>query len=112
MKRAARLGAGEAIERVFREGVAIRGPFFVWRSVPNTLGHTRWAFAVGKRTAPHAVVRNAVRRRLRAAADAANIDLSCDIVLIARARGLDAPVAELFRQIQHCAARELVRGST
>jgi ribonuclease P protein component len=90
VRRDARLGAGTALERVFKEGVALSNPLFVWRSARNEAGRARWAFAVGKRLAPLAVTRNAVRRRMRAAARQVHPTEGWDVVLIAKYAALTA----------------------
>lgn len=100
VRREERLGAGVALEALFKQGAVANSPFFVLRYAPNALGHPRYAFAVGKRLAPHAVDRNATRRRLRAAVDELSAEGSWDAVLIARQRTLTATVTELANALR------------
>lgn len=99
MNRSGRLRRAE-IDRVFREGIAASGPFFVVRAAPNTLGRTRWAFAVGRKALAKATDRNRLRRRLRAAAAEAGVDASADVVVVARREALLAPYTEVVGEIQ------------
>jgi ribonuclease P protein component len=105
MRRDARLASGAALDRLFKEGAVINGPLFVFRYLPNTLGYARWAFAVGERAAPLAVTRNAVRRRMRAAARAADVPGAYDIAVVAKVPALKADVATIARAIERAAAR-------
>lgn len=71
------------------------GPLFVVRVVPNGLDACRWGFAVGKKLAPRAVVRNRTRRRLREGARLCGMGSGLDIVVTARGRLLEASFAEI-----------------
>ena len=97
MERTRRLRKGEEFDRVYREGAVTTGPFFVLRVTPNTLGHARWGFAVGKGLSKRAVVRNGIRRRLREAVRTALPGRAgaYDIVITARGRSVEASFATL-----------------
>ncbi|MCC8167177.1 MAG: ribonuclease P protein component [Planctomycetes bacterium] len=74
---------------------------------PEQSAPTRLCVVAGKKLARSAVVRNRLRRRLRAAyrADKSACPAGYDVVLIAR-RGLDsAPWAEVRRDVEKALAR-------
>ncbi len=97
MERALRLRKGEEFDRVYREGAVTTGPFFVFRALPNSLGHARWGFAVGKGLSKRAVVRNRVKRRLREAVRTTVHGRvgGYDIVVTARGRSVEASFSML-----------------
>ncbi|MFO7591077.1 MAG: ribonuclease P protein component [Acidimicrobiia bacterium] len=75
-----------------------RGPIMV-RRVPSDDGTTRVAYAIG-RTVGSAVVRNRIRRRVRAVVAARGDDLAPGAYLIgARREVLTMPFAELDRVV-------------
>jgi ribonuclease P protein component len=105
MRREERLRKGREFDTAYREGVVIRGPFFVLRALPNESGHPRWGFAVGKRLLKRAVDRNRQKRRMREAARQSAAELPCDLVLTARQQSIDAPFGELVAEIQQLVRR-------
>lgn len=78
----------------------MHGPLFVVRWRPNETGEVRWGFAVGKRLAKSAVVRNRVRRRMREAARSLPVAMGYDLVVTARQRALEASTAEMTRALR------------
>jgi ribonuclease P protein component len=101
--RSRRLRKGPEFERVFKEGVAVGGPFLLLRHAPNGLAYSRWGFAVGKKAVPDAVDRNRVRRQLKAAAQAlgeSGPGAGADIVVILRPAGVGKTYAELCRDLE------------
>ena len=99
MERAWRLRKGLEFDTTYAKGTVTSGPLFVVRALPNGLGHPRWGFAVGKRIAKSAVVRNHAKRRLREAADALGNVGGFDLVITARTRALDAHWPELSTSV-------------
>ena len=104
MKRDQRLRSPADFRRV-RE-LARRGsahPLLVLYAVPNDVGRTRVGITVSGRVGS-AVVRNRVRRRLRAALDERfpQLPAGADVVLVARTSSAQATYAEL------CAALDSV----
>lgn len=95
-----RLRKGREFDRVYSEGTVINGPLFVVRAAPNELGVCRWGFAVGKKLAPSAVVRNRTRRRLREAARLSPMPAGFDIVLTARGKLLDAEFSRIREEVR------------
>ncbi len=67
-----------------RGGTSYAHPYLVLRAAPNALPHTRFAFAVGKRVAKRAVVRNLLRRRMREVARQSGVRGGWDALFIAR----------------------------
>ena len=111
-----RLRKGPEFDVVYREGTVVNGPLFVLRMRTNEVGHERWGFAVGKKLAPRAVDRNALRRRLREAARsfASNAEqvrpLSGGVDIIVTAR---APLAGAnYNQIRLELARQFERATS
>lgn len=105
MRRENRLKRGADFDRVFREGIAAGGPFFVVRAVPNDVGHPRWGLAVGRKALPNATDRNRVRRRLRAAADVSGVSAHADIVVVGRRHVLGARFEELRSELKRLCAK-------
>lgn len=95
MKRAGRLPGGSAFDSVYAKGTVTSGPLLVVRTHPNGTGGARWGFAVGKRMAKKAVVRNRLRRQLREAARSLRVAGGFDIVVTARPRALEVGYSEL-----------------
>ena len=78
--------------QALREHGASRAhPLLVMRALPNALPHARFGFVVSKRSAPLAVARNRVRRRLREIVRALRFQEGWDVLLIARKSTVDAP---------------------
>ena len=82
-------------------------PLLVARFVPNDVGQTRFGLSTGRRLGG-AVVRNRVRRRLRAAiqADAAALTPGWDVLIVARPQSAGAAYADLHQALR----RVLVAG--
>jgi len=102
VKREQRLRAPGDFRRV-RE-LARRGaahPLLVLYAAPNDLGRTRVGITVSGRVGS-AVVRNRVRRRLRAALDERfeRLPSSADVVVTARASSAQASYAELCQALE------------
>lgn len=95
MKRAQRLRKGTEFDTAFSKGTAVGGPLLVVRVCPNGLGVTRWGFAVGKKLAPHAVVRNRTKRVIREAARGLAVQQGYDIIVVARQPALAASLQDL-----------------
>ncbi|MGI8927459.1 MAG: ribonuclease P protein component [Tepidiformaceae bacterium] len=94
MDRSQRLGKRD-FETLYQKGAALSGPLLALRHLENGDGRTRWGFAVGKRLAKHAVLRNRVRRRLREAARSLPVPAGHDFVLTARQGAVEARQSEL-----------------
>lgn len=100
-----RLSKGRAFDSVYSEGTVIHGPLFVLRFRPNDGGQPRWGFAIGKKLAPSAVVRNRVRRRLREAVRPAVAQTTgLDLIVTAKRPLLDAPYGDIVSEIQRTTA--------
>ena len=99
MDRQHRLRKGPEFDTVYAQGTVIAGPLIVLRVLPNSAGHPRWGFAVGKKLVPGAVGRNRLRRRLREAARLSPASESLDIVITARRGAIDASFRDLSRAV-------------
>ena len=93
------LRSGREFDTAFREGIAVSGPLFVVRARWNELDVARVGYAVGKRIAPHATVRNRAKRRMREAARLATFRPGLDFVIIARPPALEADFTALVSEL-------------
>lgn len=105
MKRSERLRRRQDFAAVHREGRSTSGDLLVLRTRPNELPYNRYGFSVGKRVGK-AVVRNRVKRRLRAALTILAAPLAAaaaaggrDVVIIARAPAAAVDYDELARAL-------------
>jgi ribonuclease P protein component len=104
MQREQRLRRAADFAAVYNRGRAFSGPMVVVKVRQNGLPQSRFGFAVGKKLGG-AVVRNLVKRRLRAITGHLPARGGWDIILIARApavaatfQQLEAETEELFRR--------------
>ncbi|HEY8192156.1 MAG TPA: ribonuclease P protein component [Alphaproteobacteria bacterium] len=77
----------------------------VVEAVPNDLGAIRYGLTVSKKTSKSAVVRNRIRRRLRAAARdvlPAFVLPGTDVVLVGRVESATRPYAQLKEDLRWC----------
>lgn len=101
MRPSQRLRKGREFDSAFEGGITQVGPLFVVRTLERSgTSAVRWGFAVGKKLAPGAVERNAIRRRMRAACDALDVATGRDIVIVARGRSRTASVAEMLASLR------------
>ena len=98
-----RLTKASQFAAVYEGGDSRANKLLVLRALPNGLGTTRCGFAVSKRVG-NAVVRNRVKRRLRACIQMMPIEPGWDIVLVARMAASTADYHSL-----EAAARDLLR---
>ncbi len=93
-----RLNRGEDFRRVLSGGKKHRTPLGLVAVTPSPVGVTRFGFVVSKAVG-NAVVRNLVKRRLRAAAMSL-LDLSPPVDVVVRSRpGSDRVSVEQNRQV-------------
>jgi len=83
MIKAARLKGKKEFDAVFSEGRAWANNFVVLRAVPNSIGMNRYGIVAGRRLGT-AVVRNRVKRQLRAMVSNIAAREGWDVVLVAR----------------------------
>lgn len=89
-----RLTDSSEFEKVYRQGTAYRGKLFSVHAFPNEMGTLRLGLSVSRKVG-NAVVRNALRRRLREVFAAAAGDGDMDLVVSARPAAGDASFGEL-----------------
>jgi ribonuclease P protein component len=104
------LRSAARLDEIFRSGETAKGRWVVARALPSGLPFSRAAAAVG-RAAGGAVVRNRIRRRLRAAYRQvkAKLPAGWDWVFLARAGAIAAPFPALAEDVEK-AARKTVEG--
>jgi ribonuclease P protein component len=69
------------------------------RNAPQK-GKSALIISVSRKAAPHAVTRNRIRRRIRAALSKAGIKPKRPIMLVAEARAAEVPFLELLEEIR------------
>jgi len=94
MQREQRLRRPADFAAVYNRGRASSGAMLVVKVRPNGLAVSRFGFAVGKKLGG-AVVRNLIKRRLRAISDSLPTRGGWDVILIARAPAVPATFPEL-----------------
>ena len=104
MRREQRLRHRRDFDAVYREGRSVGAEALSLRTRRNGLTVSRFGFAVGKRVGK-AVVRNRVKRRLRAVVQALTLPAGWDVVITARARAADLDYDELAGVVSMLARR-------
>jgi ribonuclease P protein component len=106
MHRRLRLTASSDFRRVYGARRGVGGAHLVVHSRPNSLGHPRVGFSVSAKVGG-AVIRNLVKRRLRAAAGdlLGTSERSMDFVVVARPSCATAAYAELLAELDQLIAR-------
>jgi ribonuclease P protein component len=87
------------------QGVSRAHPLLVLRTTPNKLAYSRFGFAISRRIARRAVVRNKLRRRLQDLVRRAPVQGGWDMLFIARTA---APTAT-FDELQQALANVMER---
>ena len=108
MERARRLRKGKAFDTVYQKGTVTGGPLLALRRLPNAEGNVRWGFAVGKRLAKRAVVRNRVKRRLKEAARSLPVVSGFDFIVTAREGAVEASFSQLRAALERLLRRARV----
>ncbi|MDE2765481.1 MAG: ribonuclease P protein component, partial [Chloroflexota bacterium] len=86
-------------------GASYAHPYLVLRAAPNALPHSRFAFAVSKRVAKHAVARNLLRRRMREVARRSDLRGGWDALFIARPACAGADFADVRKAMRSVGRR-------
>jgi ribonuclease P protein component len=108
MNKATRLKGKKEFDTVFSEGRALANSFVVLRAIPNSIGVNRYGIVAGRRLG-NAVVRNRVKRQLRAMVTNIAAKGGWDVVLVARkpATGTDYHTMEIATRELFARARLL-----
>jgi ribonuclease P protein component len=109
MKKAARLKGKKEFDTVFSEGRAWANNFVVLKVVPNNTGVNRCGIVAGRRLGK-AVVRNKVKRRLRAIVEDMVVGSGWDMVLVARQAAVGTDYHTLERAARDLFARARLLG--
>jgi ribonuclease P protein component len=104
MRREQRLRHARDFAEAYRHGRVHANHLLVVRTKPNGGLPARFGVVAGKALGK-AVVRNRVKRRLRAALDALAVAPGVDVVVSARGRAADAPYAELAASVRSLLAK-------
>jgi len=101
-----RLKKQKEFEYIFKNGKTIKGKYFFIRIVPSSQDYCRIGFIVSKKVAKSAVLRNKIKRRLRAAArEFRNILGSYDIIFIAYPNIKTASYQEIKKDLESIIAK-------
>ncbi len=111
-----RLRRGKDFDRLFSEAQSLVGRTMVLRALPAAGFVSRCGVIASKRTFRRSVDRNRAKRLLREAfrLDRDKLPCACDLVLIARARILDAKIADVredFCGLVQKVSKSLKRGA-
>ena len=112
MERARRLRKGTEFDTAFAKGTVTGSSLFAVRYVSNESERTRWGFAVGKRLAKRAVVRNRLKRRIREIVRRLDVAPGYDVVLVARAPALAADHSGLEHGVEQLLQRAGLLGQS
>ncbi len=87
LQKANRLSKKKDFDRIFNDSKSAKVDCLLVKTAKNNLGQSRFAFVVSKKVSLKAVVRNKVRRRLRAAVSAlaGQVKTPTDVIVIALA---------------------------
>ena len=89
-------------------GISRAHPLLVLRTTANELAYSRFGFAISRRVARKAVVRNKLRRRLRDLVRRAPVQGGWDMLFIARAASVTATFDELQQGLANVMERARV----
>jgi ribonuclease P protein component len=109
MQREQRLRRRKDFSAVYSGGRAWSNHYLAARVLPRDTDGSRFGFAVGKRVG-NAVVRNRVKRRLRAVAAGLPVRPGWDIVVVARPAAATAGFTELAAALRSLLNRARVLG--
>ena len=98
-----RIRLDKEFDRVFKTGQSFYGKVFGLKSAPNDLGVTRFGIMVGLKVSKKAVVRNKLKRQIRAIISEENLLLKTgkDVVIIAFPLILDKNFEELKKLLKN-----------
>ncbi len=99
MQRQLRLTSSRLFSKVQKEGRGLSNELLVLKACPNGLAWSRSGFSVAKKVGS-AVVRNKVKRRLRAIIQHSHVIPGWDLVFIVRPKAAGADYWELKRAVE------------
>jgi ribonuclease P protein component len=111
MRKEHRLRSRNDFAAAYRQGRVHSNQLFVVRVRPNSLSVSRFGFVVGKANG-NAVMRNRIKRRLREAARAIDVQPGFDIVIGVRRGIAAATFADLSRSLLSLLLRSDVVGES
>lgn len=96
-----RLKKQKDFEKVFKSGKSAKGKYFFLKALPSLKESVRVGFVVSKKIAKQAVLRNKIKRRLRAAVkeEMPKFSKRCDVVVVAFPAIKNASYQEIKRDI-------------
>ena len=104
MQRQHRLTGDARINRIHRQGRSAANRLLVFRLLPNELARSRFCIVAAKRVG-NAVVRNRVKRRLRAAVRSAPCHPGWDTIIMARRGAGEADYHHLEQAVRNLMRR-------
>lgn len=87
---------------VFKNASVFHSPFFSLRTQPNGLSNSRYGFIVSKKVDKSAVMRNSIKRKLRACIESHYLinNKAQDALFVIKAQAKEATQKELLSEIQ------------
>lgn len=98
-----RLKNKKDFDNVFKKGKKIAGKLIFLKALKNKLDFSRFGFIVSLKISKKAVVRNKIKRRLRAVIkeNILNIKIGLDIIIIAKPEILDKEYKEIKNDLEN-----------
>lgn len=113
MNKQYRVKKSNEIEKILKEKkFSVNSYFSVYKRKNPETSHFRYAISVGKKLG-NAVVRNKIKRQIRAILNELNIDLNknTDVFIIAKVKVLDIQYQEMLKQLEYLFNKQkLIKG--
>ncbi len=96
------LSKKKQVAEVFQKGKIYFSPFFNIKFLPNNLNHSRFCIIISAKISKKAVVRNKLKRRLRAILyhNLSNFSQNYDIIILTKPAAVVADYQQLQEKIQ------------
>ncbi|MCI5582476.1 MAG: ribonuclease P protein component [Anaeroplasma sp.] len=103
MNKQYRVKKNQEIENILKEKKYVSNQYFsIYKKYTPKTSHFRYAISVGKKLG-NAVVRNRIKRQIRACLNELSIDLmlNTDVFIIAKVKILDLSYQEMLKQLEY-----------
>ena len=103
MNKQYRVKKNQEIENILKEKKYVSNQYFsIYKKITPKTSHFRYAISVGKKLG-NAVVRNRIKRQIRACLNELSIDLmlNTDVFIIAKVKILDLSYQEMLKQLEY-----------
>ena len=115
MNKQYRVKKSEEIEKIIQEKIYSSNQYFsVYKKYNSETSHFRFAISVGKKLG-NAVVRNKLKRQIRAIVSSLNIklDTNTDVFIIAKVKVLELSYDEMLKQLEYLFTKQklIIKGA-